>query len=136
MGVGRLSLCICFKKGKTIYTADEYGDDLLFDPNNTVNSYSLSLGEILTRKGSHIKYEYDFGDSWVHRITLESQQAYKKDETQGIFLIDGANACPPEDCGGIYGYQEMLEALKTTTLKKLQKNIGNGWERISTHTKF
>ena len=101
-----------FQKGKTIYTADEYGDDLLFDPNNTVNSYSLSLGEILTRKGSHIKYEYDFGDSWVHRITLESQQAYKKDETQGIFLIDGANACPPEDCGGIYGYQEMLEALK------------------------
>ena len=84
----------------------------MFDPNNTVNSYSLSLGEILTRKGSHIKYEYDFGDSWVHRITLESQQAYKKDETQGIFLIDGANACPPEDCGGIWGYHRILEALE------------------------
>ena len=101
-----------FQKGKTIYTTEESDDEFLFDPVKTVNSYSLSLGEILTRKGSHIKYEYDFGDSWMHRITLESQQAYKKDETQGIFLIDGANACPPEDCGGIYGYQEMLEALK------------------------
>lgn len=101
-----------FQKGKTIYTTEESDDEFLFDPVKTVNSYSLSLGEILTRKGSHIKYEYDFGDSWMHRITLESQQAYKKDETQGVFLIDGANACPPEDCGGIYGYQEMLEALK------------------------
>ncbi|WP_278717090.1 plasmid pRiA4b ORF-3 family protein [Bacteroides caecimuris] len=101
-----------FQKGKTIYTTEESDDDFWFDPVKTVNSYSLSLGEILTRKGSHIKYEYDFGDSWMHRITLESQQAYKKDETQGIFLIDGANACPPEDCGGIYSYQEILEALK------------------------
>ena len=101
-----------FQKGKTIYKTEESDDDFLFDPVKTVNSYSLSLGEILTRKGSHIEYEYDFGDSWRHRITLESQQAYKKDETQGVFLIDGANACPPEDCGGIYGYQEMLEALK------------------------
>lgn len=101
-----------FQKGKTIYTTEESDDDLLFAPDKTVNSYSLSLGEILTRKGSHIEYEYDFGDSWRHLITLESQQAYKKDETQGVFLIDGANACPPEDCGGIYGYQKMLEALK------------------------
>lgn len=101
-----------FQKGKTIYTTEESDDDFWFNLDNTVNSYSLSLGELLTRKGSHIKYEYDFGDSWMHRITLESQQAYKKDETQGVFLIDGANACPPEDCGGIYGYQEMLEALK------------------------
>ena len=101
-----------FQKGKTIYTTEESDDDFWFNLDNTVNSYSLSLGELLTRKGSHIKYEYDFGDSCMHRITLESQQAYKKNETQGVFLIDGANACPPEDCGGIYGYQEMLEALK------------------------
>ncbi len=70
------------------------------------------LGDLIKQKGRTFHYLYDFGDSWMHRITLESQQAYKKDETQGVFLIDGANACPPEDCGGIYGYQEMLEALK------------------------
>ena len=68
-----------FQKGKTIYTTEESDDDFWFNLDNTVNSYSLSLGELLTRKGSHIKYEYDFGDSWMHRITLESQQAYKKD---------------------------------------------------------
>lgn len=119
-----------FQKGKTIYTTEESDDDFLFDPVKTVNSYSLSLGEILTRKGSHIEYEYDFGDSWRHRITLESQQAYKKDETQGVFLIDGANACPPEDCGGIYGYQEMLEALKqphSKAAKEYQEWLGKNF---------
>lgn len=74
-----------FQKGKTIYTTEESDDDLLFAPDKTVNSYSLSLGEILTRKGSHIEYEYDFGDSWRHLITLESQQAYKKTKHKASF---------------------------------------------------
>ena len=36
------------------------------------DSGMLSLGELLSRKGSKIKYEYDFGDSWIHEIILES----------------------------------------------------------------
>ena len=57
----------------------------------------LSLGELLSRKGSKIKYEYDFGDSWIHEIILESCQSYKKEEIPVIALLDGENACPPED---------------------------------------
>ena len=72
----------------------------------------LSLGELLSRKGSKIKYEYDFGDSWIHEIILESCQSYKKEEIPVIALLDGENACPPEDCNGIWGYREMLKALE------------------------
>lgn len=53
-------------------------------------------------------YEYDFGDGWEHTVVLEKiipaepKEKYPK-------IIAGANACPPEDCGGIGGYYDMLE---------------------------
>lgn len=115
-----------FQKGKTTYVTGECDNDLLFDPNNRINSNSLSLGELLTRKGSHIEYEYDFKNNWTHLITLESQQTYKKEEIQGIFLISGANACPPEDCEGACGYQEWsrkkINACKFNA-KKVEKEL-------------
>lgn len=51
------------------------------------DSGMLSLGELLSRKGSKIKYEYDFGDSWIHEIILESCQSYKKEEIPVIALL-------------------------------------------------
>jgi hypothetical protein len=56
-------------------------------------------------------YEYDFGDSWTHRIVLEKilpSSATPKTPK----CIAGARACPPEDCGGPYGYAEFLMAIK------------------------
>ena len=56
-------------------------------------------------------YEYDFGDSWRHKITLEkilpleSGVAYPR-------CIDGKRACPPEDSGGVWGYEELLDVIK------------------------
>ena len=82
------------------------------DEGKQFDSGMLSLGELLSRKGSKIKYEYDFGDSWIHEIILESCQSYKKEEIPVIALLDGENACPPEDCNGIWGYRKMLKALE------------------------
>lgn len=76
------------------------------------DSSKVSLGELLGRKGAKIHYEYDFGDGWMHEIALELRQDYKKGEVPAIVLLSGENACPPEDCGGIWGYKDMLEALK------------------------
>lgn len=102
-----------FIKGNVCYLPPEEteeGDASGFS-NTLVNSCEITLGELLTRKGAKLKYEYDFGDSWMHTIVLESRQAYKKEETPSVVLLDGENACPPEDCQGIMGYKYLLEEL-------------------------
>jgi hypothetical protein len=54
-------------------------------------------------------YEYDFGDSWHHDIVIE--QAMPSVRTGTPHLVDGAGACPPEDCGGTGGFEHLLEVL-------------------------
>jgi len=56
-------------------------------------------------------YVYDFGDNWDHRITLEKVLPRDKNTTYPA-CIKGKRACPPEDCGGVWGYAEFLEAIK------------------------
>ena len=55
-------------------------------------------------------YLYDFGDSWDHQIILE--KIYAPDENQKLpICIKGSRACPPEDCGDVWGYMDMLNTL-------------------------
>jgi len=56
------------------------------------------------------KYLYDFGDGWEHSIKIEKIQPAAPGLTYPR-LLDAAGRCPPEDVGGHWGYQEMLEAL-------------------------
>ena len=56
------------------------------------------------------KYEYDFGDGWIHNIAVEKIAALPSSEATPVCLA-GARACPPEDCGGPWGYVELLRAL-------------------------
>jgi hypothetical protein len=56
-------------------------------------------------------YRYDFGDDWRHRIELEEISPREKDRDYPI-CIKGKRACPPEDCGGVWGYQDFLEAIR------------------------
>ena len=53
-------------------------------------------------------YEYDFGDGWEHTVALE-KIIFAEPKEKYPKIIAGANACPPEDCGGIGGYYDMLE---------------------------
>lgn len=70
------------------------------------------IGDLLKRKGSSVLFEYDFGDDWEHKVALVSQEEYADNEKKEVKLLDGKRSCPPEDCGGIYGYQELCEAMK------------------------
>lgn len=54
-------------------------------------------------------YEYDFGDSWEHRIRIEQTMPGLGDVRPQ--LLGGERACPPEDCGGVWGYEELLAVL-------------------------
>lgn len=64
----------------------------------------------LVRKGDRLMYEYDFGDGWMHEIRVEKVLPAET----GVRLprcLAGERACPPDDCGGPPGYQNMLEIL-------------------------
>jgi len=56
-------------------------------------------------------YEYDFGDGWEHTLILEKVIDSDPDMKYPVCLA-GERNCPPEDCGGAYGFMEMLEILK------------------------
>lgn len=53
-------------------------------------------------------YMYDFGDGWEHTVTLEKISPKDKNVNYPICL-DGQRACPPEDCGGIPGYEDICQ---------------------------
>lgn len=68
------------------------------------------LRDVASRIGAVLQYEYDFGDSWEHTIRVEDIAAGSGSERYRC--LEGERACPPEDCGGIWGYQELLEELQ------------------------
>ena len=74
-------------------------------------------------------YLYDFGDGWEHTIKVERLA----DPEPGVLyprLIEISGRCPPEDCGGPWGYAELLDAIKDPKHKRhaeLTEWIGEGF---------
>jgi Plasmid pRiA4b ORF-3-like protein len=68
------------------------------------------ISDVLNQEKQSIWYEYDFGDSWRHKITLEKILPADNKEEQ-IQCIKGMRICPMEDSGGVFGYKNMLDIL-------------------------
>ena len=79
--------------------------------NNLKSHRHVRLRQIGRATGDRFIYEYDFGDSWRHEIIVESIEPQPEDSYL-LRCLDGARACPPEDCGGVSGYEHLLEALR------------------------
>ncbi|MEW6525457.1 MAG: plasmid pRiA4b ORF-3 family protein [Spirochaetota bacterium] len=69
----------------------------------------IKLNQILQKEKQSFIYEYDFGDGWEHKIVLE--KIIKGNIYKHPLCIDGQRSCPPEDCGGPYGYQDLLKII-------------------------
>jgi hypothetical protein len=69
------------------------------------------LGDLLDQKGGAFDYRYDFGDNWLHIITIEDDRYENPALVSEIECLDGARACPPEDIGGVFGYDEFCDAV-------------------------
>ncbi len=67
------------------------------------------LRDVLAPGTTRIDYTYDFGDNWQHNLTVSAVRRGEPDTAYPRF-IGGERDCPPEDCGGIHGFYEMLEA--------------------------
>ena len=91
----------------------EYGEPNPYEMLSTRDSRQVWLGGA-AKAGDTFTYEYDFGDSWLHQIAVERELSPEPDMRYPICL-GGEGACPPEDCGGIYGYAELLDRLSDPT---------------------
>jgi hypothetical protein len=72
---------------------------------------AITLAEAVRLAGKSFGYLYDFGDGWEHTIQVEKVLPAEAKPPIPV-CVAGARNCPPEDCGGSYGYQELLEALR------------------------
>ena len=69
------------------------------------------LSSIFDKPRTKVLYEYDFGDGWKHDLVLE--KILDKDPGQRYpVCLKGERNCPPEDCGGIYGFNDLMKILK------------------------
>lgn len=98
-----------FKKWRKEYHVYMDGADMYDYPIENASEYALCD---LLSAGEEMTFVYDFGDNWRHTVKVLDSVAYGKDEKQYIRLLDGKNACPPNDVGGINGYKEMLRTIK------------------------
>lgn len=84
--------------------ADEDGDL------DTKNETRCRLNQLGLGEKAKFRYEYDFGDGWEHTILVEKILQAEKGARYPICLT-GKRACPPEDVGGVWGYENFLEAI-------------------------
>ena len=70
----------------------------------------LKISKYFNENNCHARYEYDFGDSWVHTIKLEKILPASTGDKYPQ-CIAGKMACPPEDCGGMGGYYHLLSVV-------------------------
>lgn len=83
--------------------ADDYNDGQVIDET------TVALKNLLADAPKTMVYVYDFGDDWEHTLQFEGEVALDKNKPR---ILGGKRACPPEDCGGPFGYEEFLEVLQ------------------------
>src|SRR5215813_9592272 len=75
-----------------------------------IKQRTVRLSSVLSRAGAKAIYTYDMGDSWEHGIVLEKRLPVDPGTVYPV-CTGGERACPPEDCGGIPGFYDLLNAL-------------------------
>ena len=104
--------------------------DREYEDSKMENEKRHSVADLAPALEARFAYEYDFGDNWKHEVALEKilppDAAFKHP-----VCLAGANACPPEDCGGSYGYANFVDALadpKHEEHESMKEWIGGAWD--------
>ncbi|MFZ1643540.1 MAG: plasmid pRiA4b ORF-3 family protein [Candidatus Contendobacter sp.] len=99
-----------FRVGGVMYSTpdDEFADELGME---TRDESKYKLSQVLKKEKASLTYEYDFGDSWEHKIILEKILPHD-DSIETPSCIKGKRACPPEDCGGVWGYENLIAIIQ------------------------
>lgn len=97
-----------------------------------VDYKNIKISDLLKKEKDKIVYEYDFGDSWEHDVILEKILPFDEKLSYPV-CIKGKMHCPPEDVGGISGYEQMLEILKQQEHEEYESYIdwlGDGFDPV------
>ncbi|MEQ8667649.1 MAG: plasmid pRiA4b ORF-3 family protein [Pirellulales bacterium] len=93
-----------------------YGDPEMLDDGfgetRVIDSLGVQLADLFDRPrpAKRFTYEYDFGDGWMHELEFEGIVDPPRGKKPPCCL-EGERACPPEDCGGVWGYAHLLDVL-------------------------
>lgn len=93
-----------YRVGEVDHEFDDFGMGELLEASET------TLDQMITGITSKFIYEYDFGDSWIHKIVVEKYLPRDKSAEYPLCIAGKLN-CPPEDCGGIPGFYNLLEII-------------------------
>lgn len=99
-GTGKKLKNVIAKAGEDMVVEGKFNDE-----------NKLTIEQFISRKKLPLRmlYRYDFLEDWVHELVFEKRDEREGGEKVGAKLLDGERACPPEDCGGTWGYMSALE---------------------------
>lgn len=100
-----------FRVGTVTYQLGNLDDALI--GHRIVDERTVTLGDVLAEPNAKMRWDYDFGDGWEHDVVAESISPAEAGVDTPTCLT-GRRACPPEDCGGPWGYQNLLAASSDT----------------------
>ena len=102
-----------------------------FEIDEARSEYRYRLARLAPRVRNTMAYLYDFGDGWEHQIRVERIIEDDKRYPGRPVCLAGARNCPPEDCGGPWGYQNFLKVIgnkKHTEHRELLEWVGGSFE--------
>jgi hypothetical protein len=97
-------------------------DDPFEGDKPTLPGWEIPITLHFPRPGTAVQYEYDFGDGWEHELTLEAILPKQAGQKYPV-CVDGARACPPEDCGGVYGYENLLTVIQDPAHEEYESTV-------------
>ena len=86
-------------------------DEAFEDDSRPLPGWEVVISDYFLERGARADYLYDFGDDWEHDVVLEDIVA-RVARSRYPKCVTGARACPPEDCGGIGGYENILRVIR------------------------
>lgn len=89
---------------------ESYGVPHPDDFEDVLDESRITLERVAPSAKAKFRYDYDFGDSWQHSVVVE--EVLEPDPAVSYpYCVKGVRNCPPEDCGGVWGYADLVAAI-------------------------